>query len=263
MTGLAVRQEAGSAGRVRCPLQAEAALLALSPLVVCLCPPVGRPTRVHLLLGWAHALALAHLATAAYLEALTRALRRIHQAHPANPHAPRHAAWAKDVLAAARHGWSAGRCGGPDKAGLEPGRGAGYGAEGDGAGDEGGGGRGLGEMLDALRTGLAHSAAAAAAHSDGPEEAGPRNRPGAEAEAGDDWAGAGTTWGHSGPAGSQALCGLVTIGPHNAAAWRRHVTAVDAAVRVCGPGLCAVAAVAILGGMADMPLPSTLPLDAL
>jgi hypothetical protein len=86
-----------------------------------------------------------------------------------------------------------------------------------------------------------------------------------EAEA-QDWAGPSPAFSATacadGPgAAVRMLCGLATVGPRNAAGWRRHVEAVDGVVRVCGPGLCAMAAIAILGGAADVllpPLPSAL-----
>ena len=90
----------------------------------------------------------------------------------------------------------------------------------------------------------------------------------------EDWAGASSAmhragWRAKGYADGGAgwmLCGLAAVGPSNAAAWRRHVDAVDAVVRVFGPGLWAMAAVAILGGVTDVllpPMPTALPPTAL
>ena len=268
-----MRQDPGCAGRVRCPLQAEAALIALAPLVAWACPAVGRPTRVHLLLALAHVLALAHLAVAAYLQALTRALRALEPPAPAaRRDAPRGARTVAAQLAACAAGTGGpcgGPCGGADTGELEAGCGAGS-----GTGDECGGGRdALRRMLHALRHAPhAHRhPSAAPADWSRPADAGLRKPLGkeAEAEAGEEeWRG--STGRAGGAAGCErhggavrVLCGVAAVGPRNAAAWQTHVAAVDGVLRMCGPGLCAMAAVAILGGAADMAMPSTLPLAAL
>jgi hypothetical protein len=291
----ALLQDPGSPGRVRSGLQAVAVLVALSPLVVHACPPVGRPTRVHLLLAFAYALALAHLLVAAYLAAVTRALRALRQAASA---ARRDAVRLALSPADQRGGCGAdtgGPWGGPDAAALEPGSGTGDAA---GGGDAGEGGRDvLGGMLDALGRAAFARDAAAAEHGDAPQhpkaaagddsdgapDEAPRNR----GWQGDVWQGGvrkgsvcvdeALDWAaQTGPGGPMAgcgdgdavrmLCGLAAVRQRNARAWRRHVQAVDGALRVCGPGLCTVAAVAILGGAADVllpPMPSASPWTAL
>ena len=265
-------QDLGTWGRVGTPLQALGALVALSPLVVFACPPVGRPTRVHLLLALAHALALAHLLLAAYLAAVTRALCALRRAAWA---ARRDAAWRAGELAAQRHAGGADArapWAGPDAAALELASGAEDGAGPGRMRDAGLGGRevaggmlsglrvagwGHGQLRDATRDG---KAAKGRCDADGPPHEAPRKgdvcKGDADGEEALDWAGwAGPGWGGADGAAVRMLCGLATVRPRSAGAWGRHVEAVDGAVRVCGPGLAAMAAVAILGGVGDVLLP--------